>query len=527
MRQQLIKFSLLIFAVGFFASCEKHLDISPTQSIESSTALNSRDNVNAAITGVYSRLKGARMFGRDLIALPEALADNGFATNKSGRLVAEAQNNAPPATGASNHFTATVWSTSYAAINEVNLILSKIGEVPDATASDRTNWEGQLYFLRGLYHLILMECYAYMPGASVPSQDRGGVPVLISFTDNIDTARIVLPARAPIDVVYNQIASDLAVANSKFTNSSFTATTDVSLANKPGIQGLLARVNLYRKNYSEAKRWADSCITLAGSRLTTTATYINNWRQATHGETLFQVRYASTSENIGVNESMQTTSTTLVSPGGTVTGGFGDLVPTLTLLTDLGITIGTINTTTGVITPAHNATSFAASNLIIASKTADVRNQLYEVGTSGRGNRKVENTKYLGKNGAINLDNIPVLRISEVYLIRAEAMATPGSSVYNETAALADLNTVITNRGLTAVNLVNGTTNALYEEIIRQRRIELAFEGHRFFDLKRLGRNLVKSPHYNDVAFTDFRILAPIPQRETDLNPNLRQNFGY
>ncbi|HET9746820.1 MAG TPA: RagB/SusD family nutrient uptake outer membrane protein, partial [Chitinophagaceae bacterium] len=71
------------------------------------------------------------------------------------------------------------------------------------------------------------------------------------------------------------------------------------------------------------------------------------------------------------------------------------------------------------------------------------------------------------------------------------------------------------------------TPAELYEEIIRQRRIELAFEGHRFFDLKRLGRDIVKAPHYNTVAFTDTRILAPIPQGEVDGNPNLRQNAGY
>jgi hypothetical protein len=168
--------------------------------------------------------------------------------------------------------------------------------------------------------------------------------------------------------------------------------------------------------------------------------------------------------------------------------------------------------------------NFGLATTAIATRSADVRNQLYEVGTAGRGPRKVETTKYLGKNGATNLDNVPVIRIAEVYLNRAEALATPGSSVLNQVAALADLNRILVARGLPIVAL---TGSALYEEILRQRRIELAFEGHRFFDLKRLGRNLVKGPHYNDVAFTDFRILAPIPQREADANPNIRQNFGY
>ncbi|MFN5480022.1 MAG: RagB/SusD family nutrient uptake outer membrane protein, partial [Chitinophagaceae bacterium] len=193
--------------------------------------------------------------------------------------------------------------------------------------------------------------------------------------------------------------------------------------------------------------------------------------------------------------------------------GFGDLVPTLSLLTQLGITI-----------PGGNTTTNFGLSAAIASRSADVRNQLYEPGTSGRGTSKIECTKYIGKNGFINLDNLPVIRIAEVYLNRAEALSTPGSPVFNATAALADLNTIATNRGLTAFDL---SGSALYEEVLNQRRLELAFEGHRFFDLKRLGRDINKGPHYLNVAFTDIRILAPLPTREVDGNKKIVQNTGY
>lgn len=445
------------------------------------------------------------MYGRDLIAFPDALSDNGVATNKSGRLVGEAANNA----GA--HFTNTVWQSGYFGINEINLIFAAVNSVSDATAADIRNWEGQLYFLRALFHFDIARAYAYIPGAVVTAQDRGGIPILLTGTKTTEAAQLVLPTREPIDKVYTQIVSDLEAANSRL---SFSSSADVNLANKAAAQAMLSRVNLYRKDYAETKRWSDSCITLAGSRLSNAAGYINQWRQATHNETLFQIRFGLNAENIGVNESLQTSFTTLSAVGSTVTGGFGDLVPSISLLNDLGI----------ALTGGNTLQNWTASNHTIASRTADVRNQLFEPGTTGRGARRVETTKFIGKNGAINLDNVPVIRIAEVYLNRAEAMATPGSPVFNEAAALADLNTIATNRGLTAFAL---TGSALYEEIIRQRRIEFAFEGHRFFDLKRLGRNIVKGPHYNDVAFTDFRILAAIPQREVDANPNLKQNFGY
>ena len=128
---------------------------------------------------------------------------------------------------------------------------------------------------------------------------------------------------------------------------------------------------------------------------------------------------------------------------------------------------------------------------------------------------------------------MPVIRIAEVYLIRAEAQVAPGTTVLNVAGALADLKLIKTRRYTDYVGSAqeiadNALVQAdLFEEIIRQRRIELGFEGQRFFDLKRLGRDLGKAPHYSTIAFTDTRILAPIPQGDVDGNPNLKQNVGY
>lgn len=508
---------LALFVLVGANSCKKQLEIDPRQSIEASTALSTREGINASITSIYGRLKSARFYGRDLIAVSEALSDNGFATNKSGRLLPEAQNNQ----GAT--FTGTIWSSGYGGINQINLTLEAIPRLPSSlsvTPAEVARWEGQLYFLRGLLYFEMMKVYAYIPGAVVGPNDRGGVPLITRGISSADSALALLPSRAPIDDCYAQIVSDFTTANSRLLNTAAGAAT--STANKAAAQALLARVNLYRKNFPEAKRWADSCIANAGSRITTTSTYVAGWRAEYQPEALFQVRFATVAENIGVNESLQTSFSTLLAPGGTVTGGFGDLVPTLTLLPDLGITLVGGNTTA----------SFAAT-AAIGSRSTDVRNLIFEVGTNGRGLSKVECTKFLGKNGAPNLDNVPVIKISEIYLIRAEAQLAAGSSVANLAAGLADLKFVKSRRytdyvGSTEETNDNAATqDLLFEEVIRQRKIELAFEGQRFFDLKRLGRDLVKGPHYNPVAFTDTRILAPIPQGDVDGNPNLKQNIGY
>jgi hypothetical protein len=68
---------------------------------------------------------------------------------------------------------------------------------------------------------------------------------------------------------------------------------------------------------------------------------------------------------------------------------------------------------------------------------------------------------------------------------------------------------------------------ALLNEILLERMKEFVGEGQRFFDLKRYGRGIVKTTPAVVVAFDDFRILPPIPQREVDGNPNLKQNRGY
>ena len=517
MKKYIYKFGLVVIITGLFTtSCEKQLEISPRQSIDASTALSSRDAVEASITAIYARLKNARQYGRDLISHPEALSDNGFATNKSGRLLPEAQNNF----GA--HFTGTIWTNSYAAINQINLTLETIPTLtltPAVSAVEKDRWEGQLYFLRALYYFDLVRVYGYIPGAVVAAQDKGGVPVTTTGISTVEAALAFKPSRGTIDDVYTQIASDLEKADARLLNPGLGP----NLANKAAAQALLARINLYRKNYTEAKKWADLAIGLVASRLSTTANHVSQWRGDTHTETLFQVRFASSAENIGVNESLQTSFTTLVTPGNPLSlGGFGDLVPTLTLLTDLGITL-----------QGGMTTGNFAVNAVVASRSTDVRNLLYEPGSTGRGPAKVECTKYLGKSGFINLDNVPVIRVAELYLIRAEAQAAAGSSVLNLANALADLKTIKTRRytdytGSAQEATDNAATQAqLFEEILRQRRIELAFEGHRFFDLKRLGRDLVKAPHYNPVAFTDIRILPAIPQADVDGNPNLKQNTGY
>jgi hypothetical protein len=159
----------------------------------------------------------------------------------------------------------------------------------------------------------------------------------------------------------------------------------------------------------------------------------------------------------------------------------------------------------------------ASDDLIATFETGDVRRTLWEPGPGG----SFTGRKWRGEKGVF-LENIPIIRYSEVLLIAAEGKARSA----NEAGARINLTTLRTNRGLASV-ADDVTGQALINLILKERRLELCLEGHRYFDLKRLGLNITKPAPRPVVQASDFRIIARLPVGEVQLNPNLVQNPGY
>lgn len=492
MKKTMNKFSLLLMAgIIAFTSCDKQLSVEPRQSISFESALTSAANVEAALNSVYGGLRQQTEYGRDKLAVADALADLTQATGKSGRLQPENRNTQ------GSHF--ANWGSSYGLLNEINLILEAIPNIADASTATKDRWEGELKFLRALLHHDLARSYAYDTTAVISGQYRGNIVLALTAVKTGAGALEFRPSRASTKEVYDAIYADLTVATTKLGN-----TRGVYYATKASAHALFSRVALYYGDWAKAVTEANSAISNApgvGAALSTGANYVAGWRALRNPESIFEVRFNIQNENLGVNVSLQTSYTTLNTLGNTsTTGGFGDLVPNNFLMGQLGI---------------------ASTGFPNITRGNDVRANLYEWGTSGRGTRFIECTKFFGKSGFPNLDNVPVIRYPEVLLNRAEA-ALRRNGAGDEAAALADLNSVLTNRGLTSVTLSGA---ALMAEIMRQRALEFAFEGHRWFDLKRTGQDIVKSPA--NLPFNDTRVLPAIPQREIDGNPNMKQNAGY
>ena len=127
----------------------------------------------------------------------------------------------------------------------------------------------------------------------------------------------------------------------------------------------------------------------------------------------------------------------------------------------------------------------------------------------------------VGKEGGVPRQvNVPILRLAEMYLNRAEAIAN-GASISGATA-LGDLKAIADKRGATV---------AMPFDIFKERRKELMFEGHIVYDYARSQKDLVRTDFdgsiNKDINFPDNKWAMPIPKRELDANPNMVQNPGF
>jgi len=260
--------SLVLAGTFLLSSCDNLLKVDPRQSIDADGALNTPDAVDAALNSVYSKLRSVRNYGRDLLALSDALADVGQTTSNSGRLIGE-NNNQPNA-----HFQAGFWQNSYFAINEANLILAALPNVQGASAAQVARWEGEAKFLRALNYFDLVKVYSYIPTAVFAPGviDQGGIPVITEGVITSGTALSRQTPRSTIDQVYTQIYADLEDAKKLLTSRG------VQYASSGAASALLSRVALYRGDW--AKVVAESTTALAsnvGTVLSGNA-YVNGWR---------------------------------------------------------------------------------------------------------------------------------------------------------------------------------------------------------------------------------------------------------
>jgi len=459
----------LLLATGLVACDTLDLELQNPRSLSPDLAFNSLDAYEAAVFSAYERVNDFGFYGQSEIIEPEIMADQLDFANLTGRYEEEYVN--------ANLAHLARWGR-YNGINDCNIVINGVDDFRSEDPAKADQVKGEAFFLRALNYHALAKAYAYEPGQEVNGWNEG---VILRTTPSFGRSDADFRTRSTNLEVYQQIESDLLEAINLLPASPVAAPYRVG---KPAAQALLSRVYLYWGRNAEAEAQATAAINGTGATLLTdSAAYMESWSVVPHPESVFesQILLQDWSGVDGVNNSLHSL---------------------------------TMNTS-----PSAQFIVVGSPELIAAieEEPDDIRRGLWVA----EGDFQMC-TKWQGELGDFR-ENVPVIRYSELLLIRAEARYKQG----NENGAREDLEELRAARGI--ADPVTAGGNALFNLILKERRVELALEGHRWYDLKRNGLDVPKTAASNQptLRYTDFRMIAPIPFRETGLNPDLEQNPNY
>ena len=484
------KVAILGSVIFLLSNCKKPLETTPKNSIELSVAINTLQGLQATLISIYNSLQTSGYYGRDFIVLPEVLADNcEITTANSNRFLTQGNNTPGAHVG--------IWAAAYANINRANIILAFIDNATQGSPGLNSQLKGEAYFLRALMYHDLIKSYARSPlflNSGTGGSFDLGVPI-VTAPVVLPTA-ITYPKRNTIAEVYTQIMQDLNSANALLTNS-----INQYRPRKVAVQALASRVELFNGNWAQSERWADSVIMQNAVPLAPAATYFSTAATAPswgtgHAETIFGLSFQTGEGNPGTDALQYMYYRNLPT-----IQGYGDATTQISLRTAMGV-VGTTSSDLRFVN-------------LVSVQTKSSQQVFYT--------KKWPGLRQLGQ------DDIMLFRTSEVILNRAEARAKQGGA--KESLAINDVNMIKSRAGIPLLVTAGPgvlTGNALIAEILKERRVELAYEGHRLFDLVRNGLDINKNPS-NIVFGTNAYnfLIANISQSDLDANPLLIKNPGY
>lgn len=443
----------ILAGAAFMAACDNPLEVNPTASIPFEEALDSPEEIAAAVNGMYDALQVDGAYARNLLVFPDMYTDN---LDFSGTFSTDREvwsRNVRPTNGSITG----IWGAAYDGINRANNVLAAVGSVEELEAVESTQYQGEALFIRALNYHNLVRFF-------------GSVPVVTAPTWEI-SADVNVP-RSTTAQVYARIVTDL--------QQSITMLDDVEdegvrprvgRANLWAARALLARVYLDMGQYALARDLATQVI--GSGEYDLVADYANIWNVENNSESIFEVQFT-------ISDANALAFWYFPSEEG---GRYG------------------FNPTEDVLEAFRSQERFDGS----------VR---YSEG---------EGWYYVSKFIRIETgdDNVPVIRLPEMYLIRAEANWRLGA---DPAVVRADINVTRNRVGLSSLGATVNTSAQLANAILAERREEFAFEGHRLFDLRRIVGDAATATY---LGIEPFRLVFPVPQRELDANPGLTQTQGY
>jgi hypothetical protein len=497
---KLIKYlSIAVFA-ALLPACSDFLNKVPEDTINTSNFFQTEDDAVGAINGAYQPLQWPKLYNMRMWTT-DIMAGNSIVGAGGGTDGIETQDEANFVTSTDNQGVLDMWRGPWPGILRCNIILQKVPGMTAISANLKNRVLGEAYFLRAHYYFILVQFF-------------GDVPLVLQPIEPGDDLRPFRTAKAD---VYKQIESDLAAAVTLLPQREQYSGTDIGRASKGSAVGMLAKVELTLGKYQRVINLCDSVKAL-GYALN--ANYGDNFNPATENsvESLFEVQYASgAGKDFWSNENQASWLSTFTGPRGSnmVAGGWGWDQPTQEFVNSYE---------TGDL--RKDVTVFYDG-----CPKFDGMDYKKSYSTTGYNLRKFLVPFSVSATYDNSPLNFPVLRYADVLLMKAEALNESGKTAEAQLLATdgnATLNKVRVRAGL--LNVTGLDQAALREKILHERRMELAFEGQRWFDLIRVNNGQYGIDFLHSIGKSNMSskyLLFPVPQKERDANPNLTQNTGY
>ncbi len=486
--QKIKHYSLCALLLLSMSGCKKFLNVMPVGQTTIPVLFSDMDGIRAAVPGAYA--KTYDYYSSHFYRYPELAGD---LLNPDLSLIDEGEkniynlNSIPDQEAAPS---AKIWSDILSALANVNNALFYIPSLKEQFPVNQNELEiyrAELLFLRALAHFDLCRAYA-QPYTYTTTAEHLGVPIL-SKTPSPDDD----PSRQSVRKVYEFILNDLKEAEQIYSRTP-TLRTEAQrpyFVSKEAVQALLSRVYLYMEDWAQVIYYAGEVITKQS--LAQRTDYMDMFLNLTGSEieTIFRLN--------GEDK------------GSSLFGFYN------------------FRTNTGFAYPAGIPSS---KFLNIYNEDEDIRKNslLFKVdiasGSSYYVTRKFDAVQTATESSKQHVNPL-VLRVSEMYLNRAEAYIGKKQPVQ----AAADIK-VLQARALgkttTDITLPESDLEAMTGIVYQERIRELAFEGHRLFDITRRKQDLVRdettTSTLKKLTYPSDYFILPIPQRELDANPNMKPN---
>lgn len=487
----------ILVATSLFAACTDFLDKVPYED-PSAEALTDEASAVALINGAYQPLQRPKLYNMRIWTL-DIIAGNSEVGAGGGTDGIETITLANFVATADNASALDIWRGPNPGILYCNTVLESVPAM-DIDADLKNRILGEARFLRAHYYFILVQLF-------------GDVPMSISTPQPGDN---LMPSRTDRMTIYNEvIIPDLKEAVNLLPVRESYSGSDIGRASKGAAAGMLAKVYLTLGMYEES---------LAMSMLveelgyTLNADYSDAFggeeRHKNTGESLFEVQYYGlTKAGFWDDENQANWLSTYMGPrnSGWVGGAYGWNQPTQEFV------------------DSYEEGDLRKDKTILYEGCPPFDGMQYKASWSNTGYnvRKFLVPLSVSPDYNTNSAGFVVLRFADVLLMKAEALNELGRTQEAEEP----LYRVRRRAGLTNRSDVEGLSQAAMREKIRhERRIELAFEGHRWFDMVRWDGGQYALDFLHTIGKSNAAVkhlLFPIPQKERDANPNLTQNPGY